>query len=434
MDVALQQALTRLLLLANAGDALGSTLDLAKGLRRLGRSLVPGLADWCAVDLLEGGRLRRVVVEHRDADALAPGLYEGLLPPPAESSASLLARALRGVGPILETPPPPRGENGEDPLLDREQELYERFGAASVVVAPLTVRRQVVGVLTLARATDTGALDQHAMPLVAELAHRVALAVDNASLHAQVQRMAERMQRSLLPVLPDEGPLRMAARYQPAVAAAEVGGDWYDAFVLPRGATTLIIGDLAGHDLKAAVAMGEVRNMLRGIACDRKEPPGRILARLDAAHHLLHPQRTLTCIYALVEKAAPAEPWTLQYAVAGHPPPLVVTPDGDTRYLEGGRGPLLGVAPDLPRPDATAALPPESTVVLYTDGLIERRGEEIDRGATRLRQHAAALAREDLDVFCDELMSGLASGSADDVALIAVRVPAEDDPPATART
>jgi serine phosphatase RsbU (regulator of sigma subunit) len=432
VDRAVQDALGRLTVLLNANDALASTLDVEAGLRRLCRTLVPGLADWCVVDLVDDrGQIRRRVVEHREPDLFPPGLFEATLPPVGDASPAALARALRGAGPLLvEDFPGP--EHAVDPLHAVELALFAHLGADTAILAPLRSRRQVLGVLTLVRSGDTAPLTKDDLPLVEDLAHRVALAVDNAHLHTEVQRIAERLQRSLLPELPADGVLELAARYQPAAEPAEVGGDWYDAFVLPEGATALIIGDVAGHDLRAAVTMGQVRNMLRGVACDRKEPPGKILARLDAAHHILYKGETLTCIYGLLEKPAPDEPWKFQYAVAGHPPPLLVAEDGDTRLLTDGRSMLLGFDPKRIRPDADEVLPPRSTLVLYTDGLIERRGEDLDRGLARLRQHAAALAREPLEFFCDELISGLAASSVDDVALIAVRVPSPGEGPAAA--
>ncbi|MFJ9111500.1 PP2C family protein-serine/threonine phosphatase [Streptomyces sp. NPDC102283] len=420
VDEEVQRALDRLTLLINAEEALSSTLEVDQGLRRLCRTLVPGLADWCAVDLLDDhGRLRRIVVEHRDADVTSPGLDEGLLPP-AEGSAAPVARALLGVGPVLLTDFPP-AKDEDDPLCLRERQLFERLAADTAVVAPLRARRQVLGVLTLVRTRREVRLTEDTLSLVEDLAHRVALAVDNARLHAEAQHTAERLQRSLLPELPTDGPLEVAARYQPASTTARVGGDWYDAFVLPDGAMTLIIGDIAGHDLRAAVMMSQTRNMLRGIACDRKEPPGKILARLDAAHHILYPHQTLTCVYALVERLSADEPWLLHYAVAGHPAPLLVTHDGETRFLTGGRSVMLGVEPEVHRPATTDTLPPDSTVLLYTDGLVERREEDLGRGLARLRQHAAALAREPLTTFCDEILEGMAQAGSDDVALIAVR-------------
>ncbi|WP_405591444.1 PP2C family protein-serine/threonine phosphatase [Streptomyces sp. NBC_01190] len=423
LDRALQETLDRLTLVANASEALSSTLELEPGLRRLSRVLVPTLADWCAIDLLEeSGELRRVVLEHRDPDALPAGFLEAVLPPAAAGSQAPLARALRGAGP-LKLADFPAPEDATDDLDRIELQTFRQLGAHSAILIPLRARRRVLGVLTLVRG-GPGPLDEdERLPLLEDLSHRIAITVDNARLHAQVARTAERLQRALLPDLPRQGPLGISARYAPARTSAEVGGDWYDSFSLPDGAITLIIGDITGHDLKATVAMSQMRNMLRGIACDRKEPPGKILARLDAANDILYPGQTLTCLYGLITKPGTEEPWLLSYGTAGHPPPLLVTDEGDTRFLTGGRSPLLGIAPGIVRSDATESLPSGSTVLLYTDGLIERRGETLDDGMTRLRQHAAALAREPVDTFCDELMTGLGEENTDDIALIAVRIP-----------
>ncbi|MFC9605484.1 PP2C family protein-serine/threonine phosphatase [Streptomyces niveus] len=428
VDRALQDALDRLTIVANASEALSSTLDLEQGLRRLCRVLVPALADWCAIDLVESeGQLRRAVVEHREPDVLPSGFLEALLPQAGESSPAPLARALRGAGPLrLADFPAP--DEGADALHRVELRTFEQLGAHRAVLVPLRARHQVLGVLTLVRTDPDGLDDDDRLPLIEDLAHRIAMAVDSARLHGQIAHTAERLQRSLLPDLPHGGPLEIAARYDPARASAEVGGDWYDAFLLPDGALSLIIGDVTGHDLKAAVAMSQMRNMLRGIACDRKEPPGKILARLDAANEILYPGQTLTCLYGLLAKPEPDSPWVLEYAVAGHPAPLLITRDGDTRFLEGGRSILLGVVPETIRPDATEPLPPGSTVLLYTDGLIERRSETFDDGMTRLRLHAAALARAPLETFCDELVVALGDAGTDDIAMIAVRIPPGIEP------
>lgn len=434
MDRAVQDSLDRLTLVANASEALSSTLELEPGLRRLCRVLVPALADWCAIDLIEEDdelRLRRVVVEHREPNALPPDFLEALLPAAEADSQAPLARALRGAGPLRLTEFPSPAE-GTDALERIELQTFAQLGADRAVLVPLRARRKVVGVLTLVRVDQDGLDQQERLPLVVDLAHRVAMAVDNARLHAQTAHTAERLQRSLLPTLPDTGHVELGARYAPARVSAEVGGDWYDAFPLPDGALTLIIGDVTGHDLKSAVAMSQMRNMLRGIACDRKEPPGKILARLDAANEILYPTQTLTCLYGLIVKPDPYGPWLLEYASAGHPAPLLVTDEGDTRFLSGGRSILLGVTPDALRSDATESLPPGCTLLLYTDGLIERRSETFDDGMTRLRQHAAALSREPLETFCDELMSGLGDASTDDIALLAVRIPPATAPPHTA--
>ena len=248
----------------------------------------------------------------------------------------------------------------------------------------------------------------------------LALAVDNARLHQVTQHIAERLQRSLLPDLPRSDHLQLAARYAPSSATAEVGGDWYDSFALPGGETVLVIGDVAGHDLTAAVTMGQVRNMLRGIAADRQAPPAEVLRRLDLANHTLGQEATATCIYGLLKGPARG-PWELEYASAGHLPPLLTLPDGTTRYLQDGMGLLLGVDPCVSRHDASVWVPPHATVLLYTDGLIERRDEPLDRAMATLRRRTAALAREPLDTFCDELLIGLGADNADDIAILAVR-------------
>ncbi|MFF9125551.1 PP2C family protein-serine/threonine phosphatase [Streptomyces sp. NPDC014889] len=414
--------LDRLTLLADAEAALASTLNLLDGLRRACRVLTGRLGDWCVVDLLdECGTLERAVVVHRTPEALVPGGFEGPLPQVPDDADGPLPRVLRGAGPLLiaAMSPPSRAVN---PLHARQLELFEQLGAHSAVITPLRARREVLGALTVARTDPHHPFTEADLPLVEDLVRGLAVQVDNARLYQQTQRIAERFQRALLPELPQIPHLRIAARYASAQAVAQVGGDWYDAFVLPRGNTALVIGDVTGHDLQAAIAMSALRNMLRGIAVDRQEPPGEVLRRLDIASHTLQHEATATCIYALVKDPPDRRgPWILHHSCAGHLPPLLTTAEGDTRYLETGAGLLIGLDPDHQRPTAVDELPPYSTVLLYTDGLIERRSESLERGFARLRQHTAALAREPLDVFCDELLGGLAADSTDDAALLALR-------------
>jgi len=428
VDAILQQALDRLTVLADINSALAGTLEVGEGLRRVTRIVARRLGDWCAVDLLAGkGRIERISAS-RTESGLQPHEEQAFLPLPPGPAADPLVRVLRGAGPLLLT------ETDLAPH-DREEsqtgQVSFAAGATSAVIAPLRARREVIGALVVSRSGDHPPLTEHDLPLIGDLVQRVGLAIDNARLYRQGQRVAERLQRSLLPELPDVDDLRMAARYSPSLATAEVGGDWYDSFLLPTGQTTLIIGDVTGHDLKAAVTMSQLRNMLRGIASDRQEPPEKILHRMDVAQHSLYPGTTASCVFAVL-RGPDTGPWEIHYAVAGHPPPLLITHDGDARYLEGGRSHLLGVTTDLARTSATESLPARSTLLLYTDGLIERRGETLDQSLTRLRQHAAALARETPDTFCDELLTGLAPDSTDDVALLALRLPRADSPENTA--
>lgn len=424
VDQVVQRALDRLTLLAETTTAMTSTLDSYAAVDRVCRMLVPQLADWCAVDLLDDdGRPRRVSVVHRDPRILPVGGLTGLLPAVPENPVGPLSRALIGAGPLLLTAADiPSPDKAADPLHARELEVFDQLGTQTAVVAPVRARRQVLGALTLGRSADRAPLTEDDLAMVEDLTHRIALGVDNARLYRETQHIAERLQRSLLPTLPQAGPLRLAARYAPAATTAEVGGDWYDSFLLPNGSTTMIIGDVTGHDLRAAITMSQLRNMLRGIGCDRQEPPGQILSRLDLAHQSLYPHATATCLYTFLDEDDSGD-WTITYSSAGHLPPLLVTHEGDTRYLEGGRGLLLGVDPTCSRRHAIETLPARSTVLMYTDGLIERRGEDLSHGMTRLRQHAAALAREDLDMFCDEILAGMATDHTDDIALLVARTP-----------
>ncbi|MFB7651587.1 MULTISPECIES: PP2C family protein-serine/threonine phosphatase [unclassified Streptomyces] len=427
MDAALQAALDRLTLLNQCAAVLSSTLDAVEGMRRLCRVLAPGLADWCVADLMDDdGLVQRACVTHRDPDTVTEGLA-GPLPRVPETESGPWSQVLRGAGPLLlSVDQMPTAREATDPLHGVNLDLFARLGGDSLIVAPLRARRRVLGAVTLAREADRPPFDDADLALVEDLTHRIGLAVDNARLHAETQAVAERLQRSLLPDLPVVDGLSITARYASAASSAQIGGDWYDSFVLPQGHTALIIGDVTGHDLHAAVTMSQMRNMLRGIACDRQEPPGMILRRLDIAVDTLYRHRTATCVYALL-KGPEGGPYLLEWARAGHPPPLLVTADGDASYLQDAHGMLLGADSYAERDSASTPLPVGSTLLLYTDGLIERRGESLDHSMTRLRQHASALIGHDLDTMCDELLTALTAGSNDDIALLAVRLPPPED-------
>ncbi|MGW0819497.1 SpoIIE family protein phosphatase [Streptomyces viridiviolaceus] len=410
----------RLSLLADMGAELSNILDLDEGLQRADRLLTRRMADWCVVDLLtEHTRVDRVCVVHRDPRGLHTTAYEGPLPPVSESSRGPLARVLRGAGPLLLTGPPPPGQ-AESALDSDYLELFRKLGPGSAVVAPLRARREILGALTVTRTAGGRPFTEEDLSLVDDLVHSLALGVDNARLYQETRNIAERLQRSLLPVLPDVENLQLAARYAASSTTAQVGGDWYDSFVLPSGDTAVVIGDVTGHNLDAAIAMSQLRSMLRGIAVDRKEPPAEVLHRLDLANHSLYREATATCVYGVVKGPAQG-PWELSHSSAGHLPPLLTTREGDTHYLEEGAGLLLGMDTDLPRRTAATMLPAHSTLLLYTDGLVERRDESLDDALARLRRHAAALAREPLETFCDELLIGLGADNADDIAVLALR-------------
>ncbi|MEV4340624.1 SpoIIE family protein phosphatase [Streptomyces sp. NPDC049590] len=410
----------RLSLLADTISALSSTLDLREGLRRVCHVLTRQMATWCVVDLLdEHGDAERVCVVHRDPRALNAGVDLGRLPPVSENARGPLARVLNGAGPLLITDIP-SPDQAESALDARQLRLFEQLGASSTIMAPLRARREVLGALIVVRTGHGDPFTEQDALLVADLVKGISLSVDNARLHQHTRTAAERLQRSLLPRLPHIPSMEITARYAPSSTTAQVGGDWFDAFTLPDGDTAVVIGDVAGHDLNAAVTMSQLRNMLRGIAVDCQEWPSEVLRRLDLATLTLYPHSTATCAYAVV-KGPHNGPWEVRHSSAGHLPLLLTCPNGDTHYLESASGLLIGVDSTLPRTTARDPLPAHSTLLMFTDGLIERPGESLSDALSRLRRHTADLAQAPLDIFCDELILSLGAGSTDDIALLALR-------------
>ncbi|MFI7277241.1 SpoIIE family protein phosphatase [Streptomyces sp. NPDC049879] len=416
--------LDRLALLAETTTRLTSTLDTEEALRRLERLVVPRLADWAVVDLIteEDEVWRTAVVGHEGGALVRREDLEGPLPPVVPDSPMPLSRALRGAASAL-TGPDAYEVAPDSGVAVVQRELFRATGMHSAAIAPIRGLREVLGALTLGRSAQPVAFGAAELSLLDDIARRAGLALDNARLYQRQRRVAETMQRHLLPQLPGVPGLEMTARYVPAPQASQVGGDWYDAFVLPDGATALVIGDVVGHDLDAAAGMAQIRNMLRAYAWSEGESPGAVVDRLDRAVPHIAEASVATLVLGRAEPLDGGG-WRLRWVNAGHPPPLLVTHDGKTRFLDGGHSPLLGTGLVPGRSDAVAALPPLSTLVLYTDGLVESPGHSIDEGLLRLRQHAAALARRPLGAFCDLLLPRVRpSDNDDDVAVLALRIP-----------
>ncbi|HCA87779.1 MAG TPA: DNA-binding protein [Streptomyces sp.] len=423
--VALERLADRLSLVAEVTTVLTSTLDVHEALRRLVRLVVPRLADWAVVDLLgPDDEVLRVSVVHHANDTHGNVIeLEGKLPAPVSwESKSPLQRVLRGGSAAIVGPESYAGRP-DSPIEEVQRNLFRSTGIHSGIMAPLRGSRGVLGALTLGRADQEQSFDPDELALVDDIARRAGLAVDNAQLFDRQRRISETMQRHLLTPLPRVEGLGMAARYLPAPRGSQVGGDWYDAFVLPDGAVMLVIGDVIGHDLQAAASMSQVRNMLRAFVWDRREPPSLIVDRLDNSLVHISDAPMASLVLGRLE-GGDGMPYQLHWTNAGHPPPLLITQEGDAHFLEAGLGVLLGTEMAIERVDALVPLRPGSTLVLYTDGLVEAPDLAMETGLARLRRHAAELAGRPLGELCDQLLQRLEpEGSEDDIALLVVRVP-----------
>ncbi|MGH3238955.1 MAG: SpoIIE family protein phosphatase [Spirillospora sp.] len=424
-------------LLDRAAAAAGEQTELAGMFAALAEVLVPELADGCGVHLLPDLVDRPAgapIVTHRIATASRGGVRRK--PPTGEerfSPDSGFAQAIKRRRPLHRTFPP--GRPPVDLLPQTTIAWMTEAKATSAVLMPVIVDGTVAAAVTAARLGDREPLGPDDIALMKQIFNHTHDALSGAVQYYRSQQLALALQHSLLADPPELADLKLVARYLASPAAAGVGGDWYDAFVLPDGATALVIGDVAGHDLAAAVEMSRLRNMLRVLTADRLTPPCEILRRLNTAMETVDPEATATCILSRVEETGPGR-WQLNYAVAGHPPPLLITAGGDGHFLDDVADPLLGSPLDEPYNSAIEPLPPGSTLLLYTDGLIERPGEDLDTSLNRLRRHASELAPRPLDDFCDGLLDAMPTTGTDDIAMIALRVRPEDRPedrPATSR-
>ena len=316
-------------------------------------------------------------------------------------------------------------------LFPSAEQLYVSARTEGSASVPLTSHAKTIGSLSVAfeRPNPWRPADRALLLAVAAL---TAQALDR--LHAeraeqeatqQIRRLSETLQRSLLADPPRSSGLQIAVRYLPAARDAEVGGDWYDAFWTFDGITTLVVGDVAGHDSSAAAAMAQVRNVLRGVAQTLAAPPGVVLSALDRALARL---RAASLTTAVLCQAMPSVAddlpgtYTLRWSNAGHPPPLLLQPGGSAEFLDRPPELLLGVHPERERMDHEIRLLPGATLLMYTDGLVERRDQLLDDGMERLRSVAAGLHALSPENLSDALLERLVDRSEDDVALLVMRI------------
>ncbi|MGY1639059.1 PP2C family protein-serine/threonine phosphatase [Geodermatophilus sp. SYSU D00742] len=421
----------RLRFLAEVSEAMISTLDAGESLGKLVDLVVPRLADWAVVTVVgDDGQPPEESWAHRDPARLADldAYMRGRVRVPGDDNDPLTAALLTGepihlprIDPVL-----------VEPALgsDEVRQAWARLDAGSITIVPLRARSETFGALGLVNGSGRSPHGEMEIATAVEVARRASLAIDNARLYGRQLKVAETLQRSMLTPPPQPDQLEIAVRYQPASSTLHVGGDWYDAFQQPDGDTLLVIGDVVGHNVDAAAAMGQVRSIVRGIAYDRQEEPARILTRVDAVLSGLHIGTLATVLIARIEQTA-AEAGTgrrrVRWSSAGHLPPLLLHADGRVEALTSRPETLLGTESAHSRTDSVAELAAGDTLVFYTDGLVEQGRSGIDEGTERLLAAVGSIGCVPVDELCDALLGRIVGGRPDDdVAIVAVRCHPQD--------
>jgi phosphoserine phosphatase RsbU/P len=415
----------RLRFLAEVSESMISTLDAGESVAKLADLVVPRLGDWAAVTVLTDEGRPSEAWAHADprrAEDLTRYM-QGRVQGPARDDDPMAVALLTGE-PIQVTRLDPALVEPTLPT-DEVREAWRRLDARSLTIVPLRARSETFGALGLVNGSGRPPHGEMEIATAVEVARRASLAIDNARLYGRQLKVAETLQRSLLTPPPQPDDLQIAVRYLPASSTMHVGGDWYDAFQQPDGATLLVIGDVVGHNVDAAAAMGQIRSILRGIAYDRQEEPARILTRVDSVLTGLHIRTLATALIARIEQTpeqARDGRRTLRWSSAGHLPPLLLCADGTVQVLDSVPEILLGAESTRPRTDSVAEVRPGDTLLFYSDGLVEQGRSSIDEGTARLVAVVEDVGAATVDALCDALLARIVGDRPDDdVAIVAVR-------------
>ena len=410
--------------LARASTALGSSMRTSRVLERLVDAAVPELADFCAVHLVDGRRIDPIAVAAADPaqEQLARALAERQASHP-DAHVGPAAVARTGTAEVNER------ITSEDLVREevdpQERELLERLGIRSAVILPLTARGAVLGSLTLAMGSASGrAYTAELVELARSLAASAGLSLDNARLFAEQAQVTAALQRTLLPAeLPRIPGVRLAARYRAAGRSNDVGGDFYDIFEAADGEWAIVIGDVVGKGAAAAAITALVRATLQA-AILRGDGPWAALALADEA---LRRRPGIAFCSALHGRVRSVEGHVeIRLLAAGHPPPLLLRASGVLEEVD-VKGTLLGVSPDPEFGETTVRLDPGDTLLMYTDGATELRGDDPWRGEQALRASVLAGAGDTPAELVErvERTALVHSGGQlrDDLALLAVAAP-----------
>ena len=405
---------------ALASDVLGSTLDVSTTLERIARLAIASLGTWCQIDLPDAqGHLRAMVVAHQDPQK------EQLL---EHIAGQRIYNDQAQLGPpaVFRTLKPQLLQNVDDHAVsyvvpdNRHRELYRSVGYVSGLMVPLRIRDRVLGVMGIASDDPSRLYTEFDVTTALELGRRGAIALENAQSFAREHRVATTLQRALLPAsLPQNDCVRFSSAYSAAAShqGEAVGGDWYDAFCLEGGRIAVSMGDVAGHGVDAAVTMGVVRQAIRAAALELHGPKD-VLARANRVVMLEHAHPMITALFGYYN------PHTreLTYSLAGHPPPVVLHADGTIETLNGSGPPMGDAFDEVLLEQRRSALQEGTTLVFFTDGLIEY-GRDVLVAERRLHEVLAARAFLERENPAQAIIDAvLDAPQQDDIAVLLLRV------------
>jgi serine phosphatase RsbU (regulator of sigma subunit) len=405
----------KLQFLADASAQLASSLDYEATLRSIARLAVPRWADWCAISLARDGVLHTLAVAHNDPGKVALAEeYQHRFPPDPNSG--------RGAYQVLRTGQSELTSLSTDEMLttavsDPEQlRMLRELDFVSALLVPLRRGDKVAGVLTWVSGADRRRFGPADQVFAEEIASRAAIAIENAQLHSELREVADRLQRVVLPPpLPEVDGWELAAHYQPA-GHTDVGGDFFDILALDDDRTAVFVGDVMGRGLQAVTAMAQIRSAVRTLVGVEPEP--QWVRRLhDALFAHYEFEQLVTMVYVVADRRRD----TVTVANAGHPAPLIVRANGDVEQL-GLQGDLLLGAGDSARSTVTVPFRVGDALLSYTDGLIERRDEDIDVGQRRLLERSRHLATGELSAELRAVVADVHDPDRDDdIAAVAMR-------------
>jgi serine phosphatase RsbU (regulator of sigma subunit) len=408
----------KLQFLADASVELSSCIDYEVTLANVARLGVPWFGDWCSIALDQDGELRTLAVAHVDPRKVALAEeYERRFPAAPDAE--------RGAYQVLRTGRSELVTGIDDDMIraavsdPEELELLLALDIRSILRVPLTVHERILGVLTWVAGETGRVFGAEDLAFAEDLAHRASLAIDTAQLHSQLNDVATRLQRAVLPgELPRPDGWELAACYLQS-GSSEAGGDFYDVTELGDGRLAVFVGDVMGRGVGAAAAMAQMRAAIRALVTVGPEPRA-VLVALDRLFAQYDFHQLVTLVYAVLDP----ERGQVEVANAGHPAPLVRRADGTVEPVVGDPGLLLG-AGGGERCTVTARFGPGDTLLAFTDGLVERRDEDIDEGVARLARgcaHAGPDGRDGLAQWLTEVVeSSRDARRDDDVAVLAVR-------------